>query len=179
MGIKQLVLSSEKLRRLGYFFIYVIQYRRMVKKHGFLNIQTLGEKDYKKKWGKLSKLVDPYSYRYFRNYFGDNPNIVPENIGHAIIEESLNPLKYRSVYMDKNFFSTVLGTIGKLPKMVLCRMGGGNLLDSNYHPADLPLSSYLHAKSYILKPSIDSSSGNGVMKFGFVGGGISQKMGLN
>lgn len=73
--------------------------------------------------------------------------------------------------MDKNFFDTILGGGGNLPKMVLCRIGGGNILDSDYLFADLPLSSYLQNESYILKPSVDSSRGMGVMKFNLSGGG--------
>ena len=176
--IKKWVIQNNSLRHIAYMVIYTIQYRRNVIKKGFLNKKTQGEKEYKQKWRTLSRFVEPYSYRYFRHYFGDNPNIVPENIGHAIIEETLNPLKFRSVYMDKNFFGTVLGNCGMLPKMVLCRIGGGNLLDSDYRLADLPLSSYLQTKSYILKPSVDSSSGNGVMKFDLSGGGYFSKDGV-
>lgn len=96
---------------------------------------------------------------------GGGKNIVPENIGRCYIEPVLNPLKMRPVYEDKNMFPIFCGK-HSLPETIVCRMGGGPILDRDYNPIHNSIEEYLKPfDRVILKPSLDSSSGKNVHLF--------------
>jgi hypothetical protein len=74
-------------------------------------------------------------------------------------------MEYRSVYEDKNMFPEIVGK-ENVPRTIVCRINGSNLLDAEYKNADDDLSKYTaDSKSLILKPSVNTSSGRGVLKF--------------
>lgn len=148
---------------------YSSQFKRYLTMHHFENKKMPGEDMYIKKWSALSSRIEPYSYRFFSHFCGYNPNIVPEDIGHSYIEEVLNPLKYRFVYSDKNLFSEIVGK-ENVPRTIVCRINGGNLLDSEYEFANKDLSVYIGtATSLILKPTVNSCSGRNIIKFDKIG----------
>lgn len=93
---------------------------------------------------------------------------IPENIGHSVIEASLNPPEYSTFYLDKNMFPKFIG-VDKCPKTIVCRIHGSTLLGADYKPLEYPLEKVLNEKEdiqlVVLKPSIDSCSGHGVMAF--------------
>lgn len=123
--------------------------------------------EYEKKWSVFGR-VDKYSYRLFSRYCGFTPDIVPEDIGHRKIETVLNPLRYRAFYSDKNTYGLYLPKTC-MPVTVLRRMGGGRVLDDEFcivEDVDRYLSEFRY-KALILKPSVDSCSGRGVIKFIF------------
>ena len=153
------------LSNLRMYFVYRNQFRHYIKINGFDAKKAPGEDEYKRVWRQLSNRVEPYSYRLFRNYCGDNPYIIPENIGLTIIEMVLNPLQYRAVYTDKNLFPLIVGK-ENVPKTVICRIGGGQLLDGNYNVISDDEANRLIEKydSLIIKPSVGGSSGRGVKK---------------
>lgn len=130
------------------------------------NISCKGESVYKNKWKTLSKHIDPYSYRFFSKFCGESPYIIPEDIGHTIIEYYLNPPKFRSLYSDKNFFSNIVGK-QNLPQTFIYRILGSAILSNNgIIKTDEDISIILrNCKAIILKPSQGSCSGKGVVKF--------------
>lgn len=161
-GLKEAVVSSRRYRR---YRRYSNQYKCYLKRQHFENKKAVGEDDYIKKWEVLCPRVEPYSYRFFSHYCGNNPNIVPEDIGRSFIEEVLNPVEYRPVYEDKNMFPEIVGK-EYAPRTIVCRINGSNLLDAEFKNADDDLSKYTaNATSLILKPSVNTSKGRGIMKF--------------
>lgn len=162
---KAIAKETPILRQFLYYWIYSSQFKRYLKKLHFENKKIEGEEAYKQKWKVFSPLVEPYSYRLFGNYCGFTPNIIPEDIVHSYIEEVLNPTPFRSVYADKNLFPEIVGK-EHTPRTVVCRINGSQVLDAEYCYADMDLSKYIGtAKSLILKPTIDSCSGQGIIKF--------------
>lgn len=144
---------------------YSAQFNRYLKLHGFENKKASGEDAYIAKWKVLCKRVEPYSYRFFSHYCGNTPNIVPEDIGHSYIEPALNPPVFRLVYSDKTLFPKIIGQ-QFVPRTIVCRINGGNLLDADFCQADKNLSYYIgDTKTLVLKPSLGGCSGKGVMLF--------------
>ena len=144
---------------------YASQFKRYLEMHHFENKKAPGEDAYLELWHSLSKHVEPYSYRFFSHFCGFTPRIVPEDIGHTIIEDVLCPREYRGAYSDKNLFPLIVGK-ENLPRTLLCRINGGGVLDSDYHLIDKDILTYLdNVDSVVLKPSVYSSSGHGVIKF--------------
>ena len=144
---------------------YSSQFKCYLKQQHFENKKVEGEDSYINKWKALSPRVEPYSYRFFSHYCGYNPNIVPENIGHSFIEPVLNPKEYRPTYTDKNLFPEIVGK-ENVPRTIICRINGSNLLDAEYKKASGDLSEYTgNSTNLILKPSVDASSGGGIIKF--------------
>ena len=156
-------IPSYRHRRL--YKVYSEQNKHRLELQHFENKKAEGEDAYLQKWGVLSSRVEPYSYRFFSHYCGPTPNIVPEDIGHTCIEDVLNPLALRRVYCDKNLFPEIVGK-ENVPRTIVCRINGSQLLDSEYKLAEKELSEYIgDTENLILKPTIDSSSGRGIIKF--------------
>lgn len=136
---------------------YRRHYRRLINLNGFRQGRTEGEEEYIAKWRQLSRWVEPYGYRLFSHFCGPTPDIVPEDILHNIIEPIISPSKFWKEYEDKNNFATIVGREW-VPQTVLFRRNGGPIgnlqaaLDSPYD-------------ALILKPSLNSSCGEQVMKF--------------
>ena len=146
------------------------------------NVSQPGEDQYKEKWAQLSKHIEPYSYRFFSHFCGHNADIVPEDIGNSVIERILNPPSHRNTYADKNMFGLIVG-IDNIPKTIACRVNGSTLLDSMYNPIEFVNGvlvgggvigvdgggggylSDIQEDAIILKPSVGSCSGRGIIKF--------------
>ena len=75
----------------------------------FPNKQLEGEEEWEKKWSVLGH-VNRQWYRLYAHFIGTNIDIVPDDIMSNVIEPILNPIRYRSLYEDKNlldiFFMT-------------------------------------------------------------------------
>jgi hypothetical protein len=153
------------LRNYRVYKLYSNQFKHYLELRGFPNVKAEGEDEYLNKWRQLTDRVEPYSYRLFSHYLGPNPNIVPEDIGHSIVEATLNPERYRSFYSDKNMYSTYIPK-QNLPRTVARRINGSTLLDEDYQALGQSLPQALSDYSkVILKPTIDTNSGIGVMLF--------------
>lgn len=145
--------------------IYSAQNKQRLELQHFENKKAEGEDAYMQKWKVLSSRVEPYSYRFFSHYMGYNPNIIPEDIGRTYIEDVLNPLKLRPVYTDKTLFPEIVGK-ENVPRTIVCRINGGQLLDAEFKNAEKELSEYIgEAGSLILKPTENACSGRGIIKF--------------
>lgn len=145
------------------------QFKLYLNKLGLGNLPCNGENEYMQKWKQLSKDVERYSYRLFSHYCGNDPNIVPEEVGHRKIETALNPLSFRAFYGDKNMYSLYLDKTC-MPDTILRRVGGGPILSDNFTPphANFIKQGEIIPMKYdklILKPSIGTSSGKGIMLF--------------
>lgn len=149
---------------------YEKQFKRYLSENGFKDTPVDGEAEYVNKWKQLYDLVEPYSYRLFSKFIGKTPYIVPEDIGHNIIEEILNPIRYRAYYADKNVFTQVVGK-EYFPESVAGRILGGVILDKDLRPiSEEDFNSIINNyESLIIKPSIGSCSGMGFMKFKRIG----------
>ena len=144
---------------------YSSQFKRFLKRQGFENKKAVGEEEYMAKWKMLCKKVEPYSYRFFCHYCGNTPNIIPEDIGRSYVETVLNPPVLRPAYSDKNVFPRIIGE-GHMPKTLICRINGGTLLDKDFRQADRELKCYIgDTEALVLKPSVGSCSGRGVILF--------------
>ena len=135
-----------------------------MKRLGIKNIIVKGEDEYVKKWKQLFPLVDRPSYRLYSHYCGQTPDIVPEGISRILIEKVLDPIPYRYAYEDKNMFPLIIGK-EYLPETVVARINGSVLLDSNYRPLTNFEDKLKQYDRLILKPTVSSSSGRGVMLF--------------
>lgn len=152
-------------RHYRFYKVYSEQFKHYLELQHFENKKAEGEDAYIQKWKALSSRVEPYSYRFFSHYLENTLNIIPEDIGHSYIEEVLNPLALRPVYTDKNLFPQIIGN-EYVPRTIVCRINGSQLLDAEYRLAEKDLTEYIgEVDSMILKPTVDSSSGRGIIKF--------------
>lgn len=161
------MLSSllKSLRLLKAYYVYRNQSLKYMKWLGIRNSKVAGEEEYVQKWSQLSRKVDIVSYRLYSHYCGCIPDIVPEDIGRIIIEEKLDPPRYRDFYNDKSLYPVLLGN-KCVPQTLICRINGSVLLEKSLLP--LPTDVVTACKGFdriILKPSIDSSSGQGIELF--------------
>ena len=168
--MKQLVNILEKARDWRCYKFYSRQFKRYCAMQGIPDAPVEGEGEYKKKWSVLTPRVEPYSYRLFSGYMGNDACIIPEDIGHIYLEQTLNPRRYWDYYSDKNIFDDMFCK-GTMPVTVLRRIGGNCLLDADYQPVnfDEGICSRIPFDRIVLKPSVDSCSGHGVMLFEKVG----------
>lgn len=137
--------------------------------HGIENKEAEGEKQYKERWGVFGWPVEPYSYRLFSRYMGKDPDIVPQDIGYSFVEDVLDPLRFSDSYSDKNVYDKLF-VEGTTPVTVLRRMGGSVLMDKKYHKIYVGEGGINNLLSgnydrLVLKPSIESGGGVGVMLF--------------
>lgn len=140
-----------------YDYIYFRHHhRRLMHRNGVPAGRAEGERQYLERWHQLSPLVDINSYRLYSHYCGPTPDIVPYDMLHNVIEPRLNPPELWLQYEDKNRFAEYVDA-ELLPATVASRSGGGPV-QYNYQLStlDCPL---------IIKPSVDRSCGEGVMRF--------------
>lgn len=143
--------------------VYVRMYKNLLKTNDFKNKKCPGEGDYINKWKSLGK-VNPIYYRLYSHYVGNDPNIVPENILHNLIEPVLTPPVYRHFLSDKNLFDRLFPE-GVMPKTLL-RCMGGFYYDKNYNPVkDNHVLANILSDKIVVKPTIDTSGGMGVTIF--------------
>lgn len=138
-----------------------------------------GEDEYIKFWKRFHKRVEPYTYRYFQPICGNNPHIVPEDIANRYIAPILNPIRFRSYYSDKNMYQYYIHPKEALPFSYLFRVLGGSMYsmkDNGQEPISFDLLPEEIAamidqsvNKLVLKPSIDSNSGQKVVLFNRVG----------
>lgn len=149
-------------------YLYNKNYRYFFKKQGFRNSHVEGEDQYLSKWRVLQRNITPLQYRFFFNYAGVNPNIVPEEVSHNIIEPILNPIRYRFYYEDKNIYDKLFPK--EYTAQTILRRMGGFYYDEYYNKINDLMDEDLNFNSIkrdkiIIKPTVDSASGVGVLLF--------------
>ena len=121
-------------------------------------------REYYKKYG----LPAPKSeYEIFASSLPKGAIVTPEIVVQNFLMPIMNPLDYRIYYEDKNNFEKILDPQW-LPQAVLRRIDGF-FYDKDYLPLNSPDDTQLNAvleasgfERFILKPSVDSSSGVGI-----------------
>lgn len=148
---------------------YKKQYRGLLKRHNIPNKSVVGEQMWIDKWSALGK-PNPVYYRLFSRYIGPDTNIIPEDICRTIVEPILNPLRYTSYYSDKNMFDKLFGS-EVMPQTILRKMHSF-YYDRDYRRINLTCTETLigildssDCTKIVVKPAVDSSSGNGVRLF--------------
>lgn len=138
------------------------------------------EQEFIDKWSPLHKLGKTTLglYRFYSYFCGDNPNIIPDDIFHFIVEPCLNDQMVNSIYGDKNFFELILPK-EYFPVCVLRNMES-DYMDTDYHIIQMNDKEFgerilnnkdLQAKGkLIVKPTKDTGGGLGVRLFTFDGG---------
>lgn len=150
--------------QLIYSYLYTTAYKFYARKNS-LHMKAVNATSYKKKWGQLAHIWETTTLRFFANYLEDINGIIPESIGRTCIEYVLNPIKYRAYYADKNMFANICGK-ENVPKTIICRVNGGKFLDEDLMPLKMSIESTLSSyNKVILKPTVDSKGGNGIMLF--------------
>ena len=147
------------------------QYKSYLQELKYENKSIDGEDAYIKLWSQLTARVEPYSYRLFSHYMGKVPHIIPDYIGTEILFYYLNPRRYSDFYEDKNTYSSYVLLENAFPKTYLKRIGAGKILHEDSVEGIEIISSptlclqNLGVEMFILKPTVDSCSGEGVMMF--------------
>lgn len=176
MNVKRILRRFKDQYEVNYTYrFYSEQFKKYLIMHEIPNEPAVGEDDYVRLWKSLSKRVEPYSYRLFSHYMKEEKRkyIVPEDIGHSVIEYYLNPIEYRAFYKDKNLFSQYIRPRESLPKELLRRIDGGQFLDGDYQVGRITRDSskydvadeYSGIERIIIKPSANSCSGSQVKLF--------------
>lgn len=140
--------------------------KQLLNSHGTV-YSTVNEHAWLKYWNPLVKCRSVWAYRLYSRYCGETKFIVSQPIAD-ILNRSLNPEEFIPFYSDKNIFDKVLPK-GVLPKTIL-RVIDGVLMDSDYNIltglTDDKLNDMLHSYTrVVIKPTIGSSSGRGVLFF--------------
>jgi hypothetical protein len=134
---------------------------------------TEGEDLFVLKWRGLYPRVDKIYYRFYANYIGKDPNIVPDDCFHTIIEPTLNNQNALTTYADKNMFE-LLFPRDFFPVCIVRKMGG-TYMDRDYNVLQMDekmLEKMLTGserikiqKKFIIKPATETGGGRGVRLF--------------
>jgi len=150
-------------------YVYKRQYKALLKKNRIPNKRAPKENEWAQKWSVLGN-ANPIYYRLFSHYIGQDLNIIPEDICRNIVEPILSPLRYASYYSDKNMFDKLLGH-EVMPQTIFRRMHGF-YYNKEYKRIDIQTDMQLHSilndsgcRKIVIKPTIDSCSGNNVRLF--------------
>ena len=135
--------------------------------YNFSDKPMIGEKEWVRKW-KVLGIPNKKFYRLYSQFIGPDINIVPDDIMSNIIEPILNPVRYRSLYEDKNmldkFFSPQFDT--PITPHNLIRNIDNILYDFLYEEINKQVANNIvnnsSAKHLISKASIDENSGRGI-----------------
>lgn len=118
-------------------------------------------------WAPVVKYKSKWAYRLYSQFCGDNKYILSQPIADAL-NRAMNPSELLPFYSDKNIFDKILPK-GVLPQTIF-RVMDGIMMDADYNiiseMSNDKLSSLLKPfHRIILKPTVDTSSGNGVRLF--------------
>ena len=144
-------------------------YKGLLKINGIRNKPIDGETKWINKWSVLGQ-SNPIYYRLFSHYIGCDDRIVAEDICRSVVEPILNPRRYAKYYGDKNIFDKLFQP-GILPKTIFRKMGGF-YYDAEYNHINIYDNNILldtlftsDCSKIVIKPTLDSCSGNGVKVF--------------
>lgn len=175
---------KEKIFRLLYALVYyknlygnIRTHSREIKRFSKLANVTLepteGEKEFLAKWRPIYSHIHPRFYRFYSHFVGKEPNIVPDDCFHTIIEPTLNNQNALTTYADKNMFE-LLFPRDFFPVCILRNMAG-TYMDRDYHVLQMDenelakrLTNNERIKSlgkFILKPATETGGGKGVRLF--------------
>lgn len=132
------------------------------------NEKNDGENDWINKWRCLGKPNTQW-YRLYSHFIGNNIDIVPDDIMSNIIEPILNPVRYRSLYEDKNLLDNYFMIRFKEKKITpptLLRSINRGLYSGEFDFISAATGDMIikgcHAQRLISKASIDENSARGI-----------------
>lgn len=147
--------------------------KRFSKLAGVKLVPTKGEEVFIEKWHQIYKYINPDYYRFYSNYIGQDPNIVPDDCFHTIIEPLLNNPNALTTYSDKNMFE-LLFPREYFPICILRKMSG-TYMDRDYQTLEMTqnildkmLTKNERVKKlgrFIVKPTTETGGGKGVRLF--------------
>jgi len=131
-----------------------------------LKLSSKNIKTYKKRWGGITKFINPKWFQVFEAISGvSDINYVAQDIFYGIIEPKLNNRSLALAHADKNSYDKYY-SINPFPRN-LVRNIHGIFLNSDYQlisEKDFPL--FLKGRDRVLvKPSIESSQGRNIRIF--------------
>lgn len=148
---------------------------RLIKNNIPVDEPAPGENEYVKFWQQFHKRVEPYTYRYFHRLLNNDPRIIPEDIANRYIEPVLNPIRYSGFYSDKNTYRFYIQPKEAIPFAWCYRSLGGSMYsmtDNGVKAISFDLTAVqlasivdVSVKKLVLKPSVNSNSGRGVLLF--------------
>ncbi len=144
-------------------------YHYLLRKNNLPNKPQSGEEAWMNKWSVLDR-VNPVYYRLFYHYIGGDLNIIPEDICRNVVEPILDPLRYTHYYSDKNMFDKLFKQ-GTMPQTIFRKMYGFyydeeyNRISLEHDKELLNILSTSECRKIVIKPTVDSCSGNGVKLF--------------
>lgn len=131
------------------------------------SVDKEGYRKYKEYYKHFGLPAPKSEYRIFSPSLPKDIMVTPEIVIQNLLMPIMNPLEYRGYYVDKNNFERILDPKW-LPQAVIRRIDGF-FYDRNYQtlnsPNDKCLNDLLELSGFnkfILKPSVDSSSGAGI-----------------
>lgn len=124
------------------------------------------KKEIKRFWKKLGSHIDTMWHQAYINVNGiADHRYIPEDVFYMFIEPNLNRKDLYHAYVDKNNYDRLFPGV-RTPRTLL-RNINGKYYDGNYERLERnTICEYLgkYPGDYIVKPSIDSSSGKNIMK---------------
>lgn len=158
---------------ISYRLKHKLQLRRF-RKSGFSFAKREREEDFIRKWKVIYKYPCIDDYRFYASFIGEDPNILPDDLFHIIVEPTLNSQNALSLYSDKNLYDKLIDN--KAFPVCLLRNIDGDFFDSNYkllsdfdrvafNSIILNNATLISQGRFIVKPTIDSYGGNGVRLF--------------
>lgn len=148
-------------------YLYNKNYRLYLREQKIPNKPAPLEKEWIQKWSVLQR-PKKASYRVYSARYKPDVNIVPDEVSHNIILPILNPVRFRFCYEDKNIYDKLFPT--EYTAATLLRKMNGFYYDADYRRIEQLTDSLLLQKvqqfdTIVIKPTIDSHSGSGVMLF--------------
>ena len=132
-----------------------------------------GEIEWIKKWSRLTPNLSVEFYRFYSLFIGNDSNILPDDVFHAIIDPIINDKISLPAYLNKNLYEKIVSP-EVFPVCVLRNMNG-DFLDRDYK--DLQMTESLFEKiilknekliqqgRFIVKPALETGRGKGVHLF--------------
>ncbi len=132
-----------------------------------------GEEEWLRKWSRLTPHVSIESYRFYSEFLGNDPNILSDDIFHAIIDPIINDKVSLPVYLNKNLYEILISK-DAFP-ICIFRNINGDFLDNSYKDftMDEPQLDRMLLKNdriisqgkFIVKPTQETGRGKGVHLF--------------
>ena len=132
-----------------------------------------GEEEWLRKWSCLTPHLTIESYRFYSEFIGNDPNILSDDLFHAIIDPIINDKVSLPVYLNKNLYEKTMPQCS-FPHCIIRNMNG-DYLDGEYK--DLQMNESLFNKMiidnprliqkgrFIIKPALNTGRGRGVHLF--------------
>lgn len=131
------------------------------------NEKKTRENEWVKKWSCLGQTNKQW-YRLYSHFIGENVDIVPDDIMSNVIEPILNPVRFRSLYEDKNLLDNYFMTqfSKRITPPTLLRNINNALFSGNFDFIEPQIVGTIlnksQSKRLISKASIDENSARGI-----------------